>query len=66
MEEVEAGIAIVLESPDRWPDRGAGVRRYRIRRFPYGLYYRAVNENEVEILAVADLRRLPDYWRDRL
>ena len=66
VEEVEAGIAAIPEAAQRWPELAAGVRRYRIRRFPYGLFYRVLAEDEVEIVAVADLRRRPGYWRNRL
>lgn len=38
--EVDAGIKVILDGPDRWADVGAGVRKYRINRFPYGLFYR--------------------------
>ena len=63
--EVNAGVATILEAPLRWAEVEAGVRRYRIARFPFGLFYRAVGA-EIEIIAVADLRRQPGYWRDRV
>jgi plasmid stabilization system protein ParE len=65
VDEVEAGISTILEAPHRWPEVEAGLRRYQIHRFPYGLFYRIVID-EVEIVAVADLRRRPGYWRNRL
>ena len=34
-------------------DEGGGVRRCRIRRFPYALFYRMTSLDEVEIVAVA-------------
>lgn len=64
-DEVAAGIATILEAPQRWTEVEPGLRRYQIRRFPYGLFYRLIG-NEVEIVAVADLRRRPGYWRNRL
>ena len=66
LDEVDAGITRILGAPLLWPDEGDGVRRYRIRRFPYGLFYRMTGPDEVEIVAVADLRRKPGYWRDRV
>ena len=62
--EVDAGIKVILDAPERWPEVEPGVRKYRMNRFPYGLFYR-VDGNEVEIVAVADLRRRPGYWRNR-
>lgn len=42
-----------------------GVRRIRVRRFPYALVFMEL-ENEIRILAVAHARRRPGYWRERL
>lgn len=64
--EVERGVDVILEAWRRWPEVEPGVRRYRLNRFPYGLFYRLASEDEIEILAVADLRRRPGYWKDRL
>jgi plasmid stabilization system protein ParE len=40
------------------------TRRALVQRFPYGLVYREEG-SDILILAVAHLRRRPDYWRDR-
>jgi cytochrome P450 len=40
------------------------VRRYLIRRFPYGIYY-TFEEDVVVIWAVKHLHRDPDYWQHR-
>lgn len=37
----------------------------RIARFPYGVIYRH-KENEILVIAVANLHRKPDYWQDRV
>lgn len=63
---VDSGVTTILQSPTRWPDEGGGIRRCRINRFPYALFYRMTSPDEVEIVAVADLRRRPGYWRDRV
>lgn len=34
-------------------------------RFPYAIVYREVSEEEVEIVAVAHLKRRPGYWTGR-
>lgn len=39
VDEVEAGIGIILEGPAVWRVIEDEVRRYLIRRFPYGIYY---------------------------
>jgi hypothetical protein len=62
---VEAGLAInkILESPQSWPEVEPGVYRYRLDRFPYGIYYRVIDQGNVEIEAVFDLRSEPGSWR---
>jgi len=44
---------------------GEGVRRCRLRRFPYGLIYHA-DEVGVLLIAVAHTHRRPGYWSERL
>lgn len=61
--EVELALAHVLEAPRRWPEIVAGVRRFRLDRFPYALIYRIASPTAVDIVAVFDLRRRPGSWR---
>jgi hypothetical protein len=62
--EVYATIARVLQYPDAWSPMSKNTRRCLVHRFPFGIIYRAKSDH-IEIVAVADLRRRPDYWRDR-
>lgn len=64
MDEVEGGIAVILSDPVVWRIIEDDVRRYLIRRFPYGIYYTI--EGEVLVIwAVKHLHRDPDYWQGR-
>ncbi|HSK77834.1 MAG TPA: type II toxin-antitoxin system RelE/ParE family toxin [Thermoanaerobaculia bacterium] len=63
--EAQAAIARILHNPYAWPKVSEGVRRCRLRRFPYGLVYQ-VRPNGLLIVAVMHLRRNPFYWRDRV
>ena len=40
LDEVEKGIDVILDASDRWSEVEAGICKYRIGRFPYGLLYR--------------------------
>jgi plasmid stabilization system protein ParE len=62
---VDMGLALarVLEAPGRWPELEPGVRRFRMRRFPYAIIYRIVSAQMVDIIAVFHLRRRPGSWR---
>lgn len=57
--EVFAALDRVILLPEAWPPIGNGARRCLVRRFPYGLIYRQVDDTLV-ILAVANLHRGPD------
>lgn len=54
----------ILEAPHRWP-LAAGSRRLLLGRFPYALVYREISDQEVEIIAVAHLKRRSRYWSQR-
>ena len=62
--EVDLAIERILEAPDRWHCVEEDVRRYLLRRFPYGILY-TIEEGCVLIVAVMHLSREPGYWRYR-
>ena len=37
LREFDAAVAAIQDAPERWPVLEAGVRRYVMRRFPYGI-----------------------------
>jgi len=51
--------------PEAWHRLSELTRRCQIRRFPYGIIYQ-IRDSEILVVAVANLRRRPDYWKDRL
>ncbi len=65
LSEVISTIERIRRYPEGWQSLGSRLRRCRTRRFPYGLIYQ-IGEDEVLIVAVANLHREPIYWRDRL
>jgi plasmid stabilization system protein ParE len=65
-EAVEAAVATILKDPGRYQPVGEGIRTYRLRRFPYQIFFRYHEQGQdVRIVAVMHQRRLPDYWRAR-
>jgi plasmid stabilization system protein ParE len=71
IEAVDAALAVVLSSPERWPlvprvSPRHRAHRYLLKRFPFSIIYRLVGEEELEVLAVAHQRRRPGYWTKRL
>jgi plasmid stabilization system protein ParE len=65
LDTVDHAIRAILEAPDRWPIIERDVRCYRVPRFPYGVYYRVLQDH-VRILAVKHHSLHPGYWRHRL
>jgi hypothetical protein len=58
------GVDHIRDFPNAWQSLGRGYRRYRLKRFPYGLVYK-VGKEQTNIFAVMHLRRRPGYWRGR-
>ena len=64
IDEIGRGIRSIRQYPKAAPAIAGPLRRYIIRRFPYGIVY-ASDSNEVFIVAVAHLKRRPLYWAGR-
>ena len=62
---VDAGITRIADNPLAYAERYRGVRRAVLRRFPYVIWYRAL-ENLVVVLACVHGRRDPRMIRSRL
>ena len=60
LETVQRAAQVIAENPETWPAVAGDVRRYVLRRFPYGLFY-SIESDFVLILAVMHLRRRPNY-----
>jgi plasmid stabilization system protein ParE len=63
--EVLRAIDRIGEFPEAWHRLSQRTRRCRTRRFPYGIVYQ-IRGSEILVIAVANLRRRPEYWKDRL
>jgi plasmid stabilization system protein ParE len=64
LHEFETAIDEIQKGPERWRVVEGDLRRFVMRRFPYGIYYRT-GEDELRILVVKHHSRHPDYGRDR-
>jgi len=62
--EVYAAIARIIQFPEAWSPMSKNTRRCLVNRFPYGIIY-TVKSDHIQVIAVADLRRRPGYWRSR-
>ena len=63
-QELIAAEQSIKEFPDFWHQAGGGYRRKHLKRYPYSLVYKVL-QNCIMIVAVAPSRREKDYWRNR-
>ena len=63
--EVVNALNRISEFPEAWHPCSKRTRRCQTRRFPYGLIYQ-IRGQEILVVAVANLHRKPDYWKDRI
>ena len=63
--EVDRAIALVIESPKRWPVSEHNTRRFVLQRFPFAITY-SETDSGVQVLAFAHGHRRPGYWKERL
>ena len=62
--EIYQTIQRILTFPKSWQILDSDIRRCLINRFPFGIIYYQRN-NEIIILAVMQLNRKPNYWKNR-
>lgn len=58
-------LELIKFYPSGWHPLSQKVRRCLIKSFPYGIIYQ-VREEEIIIVAVANLHQKPNYWVDRI
>lgn len=64
---VEAAIEKIAQAPEQFKATGHEVRMFRMRRFPYYLFYHYLPASrEITIYAVSHHHRQQDYWGYRL
>ena len=64
-EEVYAAIARIADYPDAWSRMSENTRRCLVNRFPYGVIFQ-VKSRMLRIIAVSNLHKRPEYWKDRI
>lgn len=62
--EVYSTIQRLVLLPKAWPVIEGEIRRSLVRRFPYGVLYSEEN-GSIYIVAVMNLHRRPNYWKQR-
>lgn len=66
LDEINFALNVIQAAPEIWPVCVwvPGTRRFLVHRFPFGVFYR-LTENNIQVLAVGHLHRIPGYWKSR-
>jgi plasmid stabilization system protein ParE len=64
MSEGRTTMVRIPQFPYGFPLVNGAVRRARLKRFPYGIYY-SLRLNEAKIIAILHQRRSDEVWRQR-
>jgi hypothetical protein len=64
LSEVKRATRAIQQNPESSPQILKVVHRKLLRRFPYSIMY-SIIYNSIYILAIANQKRRPFYWRNR-
>lgn len=64
VERVQEALDRIGRAPERHATTYRDIRRVRVQRFPYGVFYRILNDR-IEVIAVFHDKRDPKHWRSR-
>lgn len=64
LDEIERVVNQILAHPNAAPLLNQVVRAKLVRRFPYSIMY-SVQQEGIRILAIANHKRRPSFWRGR-
>jgi plasmid stabilization system protein ParE len=65
MAEVYEAIESMVDFPENAQKLTANVRRKLLKRYPFGILYR-IDDHEIVIVAIMNLKRKPFYWLNRI
>ncbi len=64
LDQISEAVAKIAENPLQYPVVHKGIRRVLINKFPFGIYFRLM-EDTVLIFAVLHASRDPNIWKQR-
>ncbi len=64
LNDLDKTIEEIIENPTTWITLDGDIRRHQFTHFPFGILYRIVDE-KIRIVAVMNLHRKPNYWKNR-
>jgi hypothetical protein len=64
--EINRTIERISRFPKAWAKVGLYTRRCLLKQFPYAILYTIDNNDDILILAIANMHRNPLYYKDRI
>jgi len=65
LQELDQSYLVIQQILMTWPAVAPGIRRYLLKRFPYGVLYK-VDDQGIQVVAIMHLSRRPGYWQKRV
>lgn len=65
LDAVETCIDAIASEPLSFPEVEDGVRKALLRKFRYAVYFRIIDDDTIDVLAVVHHHQHDDTWRDR-
>jgi plasmid stabilization system protein ParE len=63
--EIEAAVGRISANPQQFPSVFEDIRRCRLRKFPYSLFFR-IEQNSLTVVACFHASRNPQQWQQRI
>lgn len=63
--EIDAGLDKIKRFPNAWMLLNRDLRRFLVRRFPYGIIY-SVIDNTIVVVSIMNLHQDPEKWESLL
>ncbi len=64
--EINNATEKIVRFPNAWTRVGNYTRRCLLKKFPYAIFYTIDTNEDILILAIANLHRDPVYYKDRI
>lgn len=64
-DEIDRAFKLIVETPVTWPTYNENLHRFILKRFPFSIIYRIL-EDKVQVIAFMHQHRKPLYWKKRL
>lgn len=65
LDDLDQTVEEIVKCPETWITLGDDIKRHQFTHFPFAILYRIIDP-QIRILAVMNLHREPNYWKNRI